>query len=613
MRFSGCVAESSTWPRAAKNAKLRFFVTAQAQSEFRRAFLSRARVVHRRQALRHALTGAAWGLGLGVLAAFGSWFLRASDLRPFAVTLGGLGAALGSILGRRRRFSDSAVALYLDARLGSHEAVTTALAAHGDDGPALTHVVDHALRVLEHAEPIRIKPKLWSRRHLSVPVALAAIAAISFLPLLPAAKPTPPAPGAERVRIDNLQGLERIEALAQLPGQSPEQDARLKKLAEQAKKLRASLAKGLEKREALSQIAKLRDGIAAERLKLGDRQNRPGLDAALRAFGSNQALRDAQRALSSGDLTAFDDEMQKLANRAESTDRQAAKEALEQAAKEARAKVAPGLADALDSQKRLFEQRQARSEALRELAQAMKGKLSPEAQSDLKEFGRSGDPEAERRLEQGLERALEGLTAEERKRLAERLQKQLGAGAGNASPLSKKQLEAMAKELSRDGGSDALEEQLRELSKPEPSDDAEREQGLGEADRGGSAAERGLGALPVPIDGEGSPAGAAKGGGGDANGSSGPGSPHDPGAGDHHGSTPEIAGKELRSKAEAHLVPGAAPHSATLGRAPARAGETANQLGTGTLGDARSTEIGAVDHADIPEEYREQVGRYFEP
>ena len=56
-------------------------------------------------------------------------------------------------------------------------------------------------------------------------------------------------------------------------------------------------------------------------------------------------------------------------------------------------------------------------------------------------------------------------------------------------------------------------------------------------------------------------------------------------------------------------------HGATLGRAPARAGQTANELGLGSasLGEAQKTEVGAVDHADIPEEYREQVGRYFEP
>ena len=590
-----------------------------AQSDFRSAFQRLAQRVHRRHAGRLALTGAGVGLSLGALGALGLWALRWGEWRPMSAGLGALGALVGAALASRQRWSESDIALYLDARLDSHETLTTALAARGGPEPALAHVLERASSVLGSADPKRVKPKLWSRWHALLPGALAVIAVVSVLPLPPAPKPAPHAPGAERVQIENLQGLERIEALDHLRGQNPEQDERLKKLAEQAKKLREALSKGLEKREALSEIAKLRDGIAAERLKLGDRQNRPGLDAALRAFGNNQALHDAQKALGNGDLTAFDDEMQKLANRAESSDRQAAKDALEEAAKEARAKGAKGLADALDAQKRLFERRESHAGALRELAQSMKGQLSPEALEDLKEFGRSGSPEAEKRLADGLERALEGLTPEERKRLAERMQRELEGAAGNASPMTKKQLEELAKQLSRKEGVEQLKKQLQELSQPEPSDDAKREQGLGDAERGGSAAERGLGAMPIPLDGDGAPGAATPGdkagpgGKADPSGSAGPGSKHDSGTGDHHGSTPEIAAKELRSKADARLSAGAPMHGATLGRAPARPGETANQLGTGTLGDAQKTEVGAVDHADIPEEYREQVGRYFEP
>jgi len=591
-----------------------------AQSDFRRAFNGLAKGVHRRQVGRLALTGASVGLALGVLGALGLWALRWGEWRPFAAGLGALGAVVGATLAKRARWSESDVALYLDARLDSQETLTTAISAQGPAEPALAHVLERASSLLGSADPKRVKPKLWSRFHVLLPAALTAIAVVSLLPLPPAPKPAPVAPGAERVQIENLKGLERIEALGHLQGQNPEQDERLKKLAEQAKKLREALAKGLEKREALSEIARLRDGIAAERLKLGDNQNRPGLDAALRAFGSNPALHDAQKALGNGDLTAFDDEMQKLANRAESSDRQAAKDALDEAAKEARAKGAKGLADALEAQKRLFERRESHADALRELARGMKGKLSPEALEDLKEFGRSGSPEAEQRLADGLERALEGLTPEERKRLAERMQQQLESADGNASPMTKKQLEEMAKRLGSKEGVEQLKKQLQELAKPEPSDDAKREQGLGDAERGGSAAERGLGGMPIPMDGDGAPGAGKpgngdKGGNGDKDGSAGPGSKHDSGTSDHRGSTPEIAAKELRSKADARLQAGAPMHGATLGRAPARAGEreTANQLGTGSLGEAQKTEVGAVDHADIPEEYREQVGRYFEP
>ena len=51
----------------------------------------------------------------------------------------------------------------------------------------------------------------------------------------------------------------------------------------------------------------------------------------------------------------------------------------------------------------------------------------------------------------------------------------------------------------------------------------------------------------------------------------------------------------------------------TLGRAPSRPGETANQAGTGALGQAGPSELGGVEGSEVPEEYREQVGRYFQP
>ncbi len=99
----------------------------------------------------------------------------------------------------------------------------------------------------------------------------------------------------------------------------------------------------------------------------------------------------------------------------------------------------------------------------------MKGKLSPEALEDLKEFGSSGDPAAQQRLEDSLEKALEGLSPEERKRLAERMQKQLEHEDGDASPLTKKQLEALSKQLGSDAGIEALKRQLRDLAKPDTS------------------------------------------------------------------------------------------------------------------------------------------------
>jgi hypothetical protein len=77
--------------------------------------------------------------------------------------------------------------------------------------------------------------------------------------------------------------------------------------------------------------------------------------------------------------------------------------------------------------------------------------------------------------------------------------------------------------------------------------------------------------------------------------------------------TPELSERGLRAKASPSLIPGAPMHAASMGRSPARGGETARELGTGALGRVAPSELGAAERSDIPEEYRDQVGRYFQP
>jgi hypothetical protein len=52
---------------------------------------------------------------------------------------------------------------------------------------------------------------------------------------------------------------------------------------------------------------------------------------------------------------------------------------------------------------------------------------------------------------------------------------------------------------------------------------------------------------------------------------------------------------------------------ATQGRGEAQPGETADERGSGALGEAAGSEVGGVERSEVPEEYREQVGRYFQP
>ncbi len=585
--------------------------------ELERSFGRAARKVRGRLGLRRVLSGAAFGLCAGALVAGALWWFRQGELRPFAGGLGLLGAGVGAAVAARKRWSDEHVALYLDEKLGLREQVVTALGLRAQTSDAATHLKQSAAQALgERASNLR-GPKVWDAPQLLGPVAAAALVWLCVTPL-PKAGLVTQAPGVERVKPSNVKGLERIEALREQKGRTPEDERRLRALADEAKKLRGDLAQGMEKREALSRMAKLRDTIAELRSEFGKQQNRQGLEAAIGALNEHPELRKAARALGDGDVTAFDQEMQRLANQAEKQSRDSAKQALEAAERAAREKGAQSLADALKEQRDSFDRRSADADALRELARALGGKLDPEALEDLKEFGSGGDPEAARRLAAAMGKALSKLSDEERKRLAEQMKKQLEQSPGGAaSPMTKEELEEMARRLASADGQKELEEQLRQLANPDRSREAERDGALDDAERGLSEAERGMGMVPMPMSGgpgdPGGPPGGTPSPGDGTNPSGGPGSHHDTGTGDHTGHSQTLTAPELRAKAEARRSGVGPMHAATLGRAPARPGDTANQRGTGSLGSIAPGEIGAVEQSEVPEEYREHVGRYFEP
>lgn len=589
---------------------------------FEARFRAWARRVRARAALRTALTGLGVGAALGVAAALCAHFGRLADARPWvAVGLAGAGLGVGLVEARRRRWSDAEVALYLDARWGSAETITTALdlGRRSSPPPGAEVALSQAVELLERGDRSSAEPRILSRAQLLIPLAALAGIGIAFLPPPPAEASAPQAPGSDIVKLEKLAGLDRIEALERLGGTTPEERERLKRIAEEARKLRAELKKGVERREALAALAKLRDDIAAERLKLGDASNRAALDAALAELERKGALKQAAKALGEGDLVAFDEEMQRLANTLEKADREAAKEALEQAAKAARQKGSEALARALERERQKLEQAEAKAEALRELARELAGSLDAEGKKALEDYGETGSLEAQRKLTEALERALRRLSEEERKRLAENLKRRADSGTGKMTPMTRAELEELARRLSEKDADRLLEEQLRKLAERNPSEDAARERALDDADRGGAEAQRGLGAVPLPGGAQPGPSNEQPGVGSNQksdpagqSGQGGPGSGKDEGTADHSGETRALDGKELRSKAEGKLLPGGALHEATLGRAPARPGETANERGAGALGSVGRIEIGAVEGTDIPEEYREQVGRYFD-
>ena len=592
----------------------------QEPSDFRRSFALWARRVRARILLRRVATGLALGLVAGGALAILLWQLRLGDLRPWAAGLGLAGGLAGLLVAVRRRWSDLEVALYLDAKLHADESISTAVELQGGSEPpgvAYDAVVRQATSALDAGNSAAARPRLvvaWQALGL---LGVALVVAATLAPLPPPPPLPPPAPGTKQVTVADLSGLEKIIALEKLDARDAAQRKRLQQIAAEARRLQEELARGMPQREAQARIAKLRDEIAAERLSFGDQRNRAGLEAAVRKLQQNPRTKAAAKALGVGDLTDFDEEMKRLANLAEKEDREAAAQTLKDAAEAARQRHAEALAESLEEQRRLLEERGAKADALRELAQGLEGKLSEQARRDLEEFGESGSPEAQRRLAEALKEALEGLSDEERKRLSEQLQKRLDQDDGTVNPLTKEQVEDIAKHLQTPEGKQELSEMLKDLAQPPRSPEAEREQGLGDADRGGAQCQRRLGVVPIPMSGGPSAGGKQPGRAGNGQqpnaGQGGPGSDRDDAAGQHDGKTDAVTGKGLRAKARTRLLPGAPMHGSSLGRAPARAGETANQAGTGVLGQVGPDEVSGVQRSEVPEEYREQVGRYFQP
>lgn len=598
--------------------------SAPPESTFRSTFQRWSRRIRARIALEHALTGAAVGLVLGAAATTVAWQTRHGNLRPWSAAGGVLGAAVGLLVARRRRWDDQHVALYLDSRLGSAEAIATALELdakdHGGDEAPRAVVISQASGALERATSKSVRAPMWRGWHLAVPLAAGAIGFVSLLPLPPAPAAPPPPPGADKVQIAELAGLEKIIRLSDLDARDEAQKERLKKLADDARKLRDKLRSGIERREAQADIAKIRDGITAERLKMGEGEQRQGLESALGKMGENPDLKGAAKALGDRDLTSFDEQMEKLANKLESADRERAKKTLEEAAEAAKKAGAPDLAKALEEQKKLLDQRGKEADKLRELAKALGEGLSEDAKEALEDFNKQGGGKEQQKLAQKLEEALEKLTPEQRKQLAENMKKQVGkmGEEGAGMPPSKQQLKDLADQLDTAEGQKQLEEQLKKMAEePGPeSEESERQRGLDDAQRGAGEAEGQLGGVPMPAPMSGGPNGKGSGKGGtDQNGAPNSGHTEGGGPGDKKGpgQTGVVEGDGLRARANSRLSKGKPMPGLVMGRTTGKPGETANVQGTGALGVVGPEEVGGVDRSNVPEEYREQVGRYFQP
>ncbi|WP_394850701.1 hypothetical protein LZC95_24990 [Pendulispora brunnea] len=603
-----------------------------------------ARRVRTRLALRRMLAGAAIGLAVALIPAAIGWKMRWADLRLWAPVLGLAGLGLGWLMARRRRWTDTDVALFLDARLETEEAIATAVAGEADHPGAWAVVITTATTALAKETGQRANPRLWKPVHALGAVGAIGLAVIARQPL-PAAPAAVAAPGTTKVQTTEVEGLEKAAKLGQLSPRDEAQRERLEKIAKDAEALKEELRKGMEKREAQDKIARLREQLSQERLSLGEGEQRAGLESAVSKLQESEATKKAAKALGDHDLLTVDREMEKLANEREKQDRELAKKKLEEAADAAKKNGAGDVGKALEEEKKLMDRRGERADTLRELADAMKGagEASDELKTQSEALDRQGSDKAAKQLAESLGKALEKMTPEERKRLAEKLRemaKQSGVPQADAD-----RMKDMAKDLGTPEGQKELEEKLKELAKENTeSSESKRQQALDDAERGAQGTERGLGeqgqgqqgqgqqgqgqqgqgqqqqgqgqqgqgqqgqqgqgqgqqagAVPIPGDGQTAGSGSGTGGGG------GPKKGNSGGAGD---------AQTMKSRARGTISKGQAMPGTVNTFVPGKAGGTANTRGTGDLRIVGPSEVDGVERSDVPEEYREHVRQYFQP
>ncbi|MBN4050280.1 hypothetical protein JYT28_00840, partial [Desulfobulbus sp. AH-315-M07] len=489
--------------------------------------------------------------------------------------------------------------------------------------------------------------RVWRPWHVVGALGIAGIVWVSSW-AVPAQAEVPDDPGSSQVTMTDTAEIDRLIEL--LEGISPCDDAqkeRLGALTERARDLRARLEKGIELREAQHEIAALRDALTAERQKPCGEDDRAGEEAALEEMKAEPELDKASRAVGDRDMKRFDEEMERLENKLDAGEREKVKERLEKAAEEAKKGGAPNLAKTLEEAAKRLEEKGKEGDKLKKMAEALGDKASPDTKRALEQMKRDGSPEAKRELAKALEKQLDEMGDGERKELKRELEKQAeneaekqdAGGTPEADPEALKKLAeavgdpALQKELSKE---------LRKLAtqRSKPSSAAERQEQLEKAEReladlqqrlaqqsgdpnsdgqpkpGGSTGQPGQ---PGPLGSNGMPQPGP--GGSGSPGQPGPsasgGTPQPSrggGPGTHDGSTAPVDANKLELKADGQINPDGTPHAGgeVVGLAKPKPNDSANKAGVGALGAVGPGEVGAVDRSEIPREYREQVGRYFQ-
>lgn len=523
---------------------------------------------------------------------------------PWALALAVLlvGAAAGALVAHLRRPSDESLALLFDFELGGRQQIPLALELEPSSVLG-RHVRAEATALLERAQAKRTLelPRLWQRKHWLLPLWVVSAALALGLPF-PEAPPTLTPPGAQLLQLQTLDELSDLAALRELPGLSEPERRRLSDLGERAQRLQQRLAEGLPQREALAEVARLQSTLTAELAALGAGSEPAGLEAAVRVLqGGSDTLRAAD-ALGTFDLSRLDDEMRRLSSSEERVARQRARQSLEHARDAASAVGAPNVSRVLNEQLRSFDEREATARQLRDLLRELGARTPSEPATEAPNAESAEPPRGRDRKPEGTE-AAESASPE---RLAERLLDGLERGEMDFRPPPGAALEPSA-QMDGEQVRQQLASRLNQLQTPSPR--ARHQQALSSAARGLGRLERTLAGrstpLPRPHSG---PAGNTPAQARDTGApSSGPGGSR----GQHAGRTAEVDGSELRAKTEQALDPRRGRTSLSSGRTLGRSGTAAAPPRTDDVRAAGPEQLEGMERAAIPQEYREQVSRYF--
>ncbi|MEO8796726.1 MAG: hypothetical protein ABI551_02475, partial [Polyangiaceae bacterium] len=195
---------------------------------------------------RHALSGAAIGLAIGLGAATLAWRLGRADLRKEApIVVGAAGAVAGLVVARRKRWSDVDVALFLDERLASDEAITTAIDLNSKRGvgvqaldddatdPARAVVLSAAEDALSKNTDGKTRPAVFKPVHALLPLAAAGLVFVLRAPM-PLHPILAQAPGTSTIQVADIEGLTHVAELTKVDARDEAQRERLDKIAKDA-------------------------------------------------------------------------------------------------------------------------------------------------------------------------------------------------------------------------------------------------------------------------------------------------------------------------------------------------------------------------------------------